>query len=496
MKKLHSGEELLVPNWNRHLSPLILLLGFSLASALALPYAGGWNDGSRLASVESLVDRHTWKIDDSIFVRVPQSIPIEQSPYPPGPMGNLLRGAGTLDKLQIHGNYYSDKSPVPAVFMAGAYQLLQLMTGLKADRETHWFCWLLTLATSGLAYGIAVMSVERMGRALRLDWQTRILLCLSFAVGTVSLTYSRQVNNHILLLGVAMPLFAELAWLSRGVFYHTAGRLILLGILGGLAYTIDLGAGPFLTGLTGIAILLRCQSLRSIWIYGGMALPWVLLHHGLNYFIGGMWSPANSNPEYLNWPGSPFTLQTMTGGWHHSSFGKFLLYSLDLLVGKKGFLLHNLPLLTLLAFAMSRRSVQGIRIREGIECWIALGWSVSVWLVYAICSTNSSGFCCSIRWFVPLLAPGFFLLAVLVREKPIFRWHLLVLTGWGLLLGIPMTWNGPWFGQLQPGYWFIVGGALASWISLMAILGNSIRKTDQTSVFKRELSKQSVALLR
>ena len=35
----------------------------------ARPYAGSWNDGSRLAAVESLVDYHTWAIDDSIFVR-------------------------------------------------------------------------------------------------------------------------------------------------------------------------------------------------------------------------------------------------------------------------------------------------------------------------------------------------------------------------------------------------------------------------------------------
>src|SRR5687767_12101081 len=48
-----------------------VLLGASLIALVsARPYAGGWNDGSRLATVESLVDRHTLAIDDSMFVNV------------------------------------------------------------------------------------------------------------------------------------------------------------------------------------------------------------------------------------------------------------------------------------------------------------------------------------------------------------------------------------------------------------------------------------------
>ena len=31
---------------------------------------GSWNDGSRLAAIESLVERGTWQIDDSFFVQL------------------------------------------------------------------------------------------------------------------------------------------------------------------------------------------------------------------------------------------------------------------------------------------------------------------------------------------------------------------------------------------------------------------------------------------
>ena len=44
----------------------------AIALVSARDYAGGWNDGSRLATVESLVDYHTLAIDKSIYVDVPR----------------------------------------------------------------------------------------------------------------------------------------------------------------------------------------------------------------------------------------------------------------------------------------------------------------------------------------------------------------------------------------------------------------------------------------
>ena len=42
----------------------------AIAIVSARDLAGGWNDGSRLATVESLVDYHTLAIDDSAFVKI------------------------------------------------------------------------------------------------------------------------------------------------------------------------------------------------------------------------------------------------------------------------------------------------------------------------------------------------------------------------------------------------------------------------------------------
>src|SRR5262245_31594835 len=82
-------------------------------------HAGGWNDGSRLATVECLVDYHTWAIDQSVF--------LTPKPYQPGTCPN-----GTLDRMLIDGNYYSDKSPVPALLMAGPYTIWRYFGGPSA----------------------------------------------------------------------------------------------------------------------------------------------------------------------------------------------------------------------------------------------------------------------------------------------------------------------------------------------------------------------------
>ena len=58
-------------------------------------------------------------------------------------------------------------------------------------------------------------------------------------------------------------------------------------------------------------------------------------------------------------------------------------------------------------------------------------WGLGVWLVYAALSNNYGGVCCTIRWFVPLLAPAYFWLALLLRDLPQYRIDFVVLSGVG-----------------------------------------------------------------
>jgi hypothetical protein len=422
---------------------LVILAAAIVAVVGAQPFAGGWNDGSRLAAVEALGERGTFVIDDSVFVRVPPDGPL---PYPAN-RPDLLT-LGTRDKLFIDGHFYSDKSPVPSVLMAGLYRVWLALGGPRAAERPDWFAWFLTVATSGVAYVFAVWCVGRLVARLGFSDRLRFLFVLAFAAATVAPAYSRHVNSHVVLLAVAAALCLALARRNRPV---------LVGTLAGFGYTLDLGLGPALL----VALLPYCVVVyrwRSLLVLLA-ATPWLVAHHALNYAVGGTLMPANAVAEHLRWPGSPFDAHTMTGGWKHTP-GAFALYAGDLLFGKKGFFFHNLPLLLApAAVALAWRD----RRAERPAVAFAVGWALLGGFAYAATSTNLSGQCCSVRWFVPLLAPGFWVVGLLLRDHPRYRRDFAWLAGCGAALGALMWWAGPWAAKMPVGYWVIVAVALAGW---------------------------------
>lgn len=435
-----------------------ILPGMALLIAFGTPASvGSWNDGSRLAAVESLVERGTWTIDDSIFVQPPKPGSGLPSPYVEGDP-NATRG--TLDKLWIGGHYYSDKSPVPTVLLAGFYAVLRNLEFPRAEDNPTRFCWVLSVVPMGLSFLLAVGCIWGLGLPLGLPDGLRMLLTVSFAFATMAGAYSLSLNNHMMLLGVSCWIWLELAWLTRGAEHATSGRLLRLGVLSGFAYSIDLGAGPPIAAFTLFVVLWRIRSTRLIATFVLAALPCFLLHHGIGYWLGGTLKPMNAVPEYLNWPGSPHNLANMSGVWAHEGPVDLGLYALDLLWGKKGFLLHNLPLLVLIPGLIP---LIGCRHERG-EVLAAVLMCLGVWAMYSVGSSNRGGACLSIRWFLPLLAPGFFLLALALREWPALRRDLTFLTlGGSVLVGLMIV-AGPWTLRMVPGYWGVVLLTAAVWV--------------------------------
>jgi hypothetical protein len=297
-------------------------------------------------------------------------------------------------------------------------------------------------------------------------------LALSLALATVAIAYVRHVNDHIMLLGAATVLTFLLAQLAKsspeeGAAARAKGpRLALAGSFAGLAYTIDQGAGPPLV-LAAAAVVAYRTRLRwsALAVFGVAALPWLAAHHAINYAIGGTFKPIGSVPEYFDWPGSPFNADNMTGVWRHESLRDLILYGLGLLFSPRwGFFWHNLPLLLLLpgAFVLWRR-----RPAEWPEAAALGGWCLATWLLYAGLSVNHSGDCCSVRWFAPLLAGVYFLLAVLVRDEPRYHLGFLALSAIGLPLGAMMWAAGPWLEPSAPAFRVLQAAGAAFWIGWM-----------------------------
>ena len=421
-------------------SRTLFFAAVAVAAAGATSDAGSWNDAGRLATVESLVDRHTWRMDESIFL------------------------PRTLDRAYIGGHFYSHRSPVPALGLAAIYQVAQWITGLRAAENPSTFCYTMALFSSGLAYVIAVLSVERLTALTDVPRATRWPLTWSFAFGTLALTYSRAVNDHILLLGIFGLLFGVLTrCASHGWTAASGSQLAALGTLIGIGYSIDLGIGPVLVAcvLGYLGAVLRPVHRASTVIVA--AVPWIALHHGLTYMIGGTLRPLGAIAEYMtNWPGSPFTVDNLTGlGWAHGSAAGFSIYAMGLLVGFKGFLVHN-PMLFVVIPALlfgwcAPRHGRGL-------VWCSLALIGGTWLMYAINSNNYAGETISIRWFLPLLVPAYYLLILAAKQRPDLRTDLVIVGAWSIVLGMLLWRRGPWVSSIGPRLWVVNTCALASWM--------------------------------
>ncbi|HWB13679.1 MAG TPA: hypothetical protein VG826_30920 [Pirellulales bacterium] len=445
-----------------------------VALVSARDYAGGWNDGSRLATVESLVDRHSLAIDDSIFVRSPATADAP-NPYTPG--DEALRTQGTKDKLLIRGRFYSDKSPLPAFGLAAWYKLLQATTGLVARDQPRLFCYWMVVLSSGLAYVVTVWSVWRLALRRGLPLAVCGLVAGSIALATVALPYARNVNNHVLLLAVVALLMLALDRLAATTIEPGGGSATAAsaaaGTLAALGYSFDLGLGPVLLVCTAALVAWRTRKPAALGCFLLAALPWLAAHHVVNYSTGGTLGPANSVPEYLAWPGSPFSTRNMTGGWGHQTVGHFPVYAAALLLGKHGFVGYNLPLwLAVGGFVVLVRR----RKPESPEIVFAAALAGGSWLLYAALSNNYSGPSCSIRWFVPLLAPAYYLLILLLRERPALVRDLAVLSAAGAVLGAVLWWRGPWEGKVPLALWPMNAVAMIAW-SLVGLKRRAANRT-------------------
>jgi len=411
-----------------------------VAAVGARPYAGGWNDGSRLAAVESLVDRGTLAIDDSVFL------------------------AATQDKLFVRGHFYSHHPAVPSLLLAAVYEPLTWLGVPRPGDRPDVFAWAVTVLLSGVGYAVAVGCLAALGRRVGLTPGVRLLWLAAFALATFAPTYTRHANAHAAQLGVVAAMCLVMLRLSRESPGTAVPGLLILGTLAGLGFNLDFGTGPPLVAFAFLAVAWRYRRVGPVAVFALGVLPWVVAGLGVNYAVSGKLLPMAMYGEFFDWPGSPFTAANLTGYQRHGPLSQ-ALYAGGMLVGKHGFWNHNLPLL------LGAAGTWGVLLRSfpgRAELVALLGWCVAGWAAYAVLSNNMGGQCCSVRWFVPFLAPGFWLLAEILRQRPGLVPDFAALSGWGAVLAAVMWANGPWIDRMVPGMWFVVGAALLTWGAVAA----------------------------
>lgn len=439
---------------------LMFLGTFVVGGLLSHPFAGSWNDGSRLASVESLAERGTWTLDESMFVFPNGPKPGMPNPY--DPQSEVLAKRGTLDLMQINGRFYSDKSPLPSLALAGVWRVFRWFGASEAQLDPALFCRTMNLLGGAFPLALGAVAVWILSLRLGGDISQSLWIFLGGVVSGLPLAYSGFVNNHIMVWAECAWLFVFLDGVSRSDSVSSIGQLILAGICLGMAYATDSGIGPALFVAVGVWTIWNPGAWwqPGNWFKRGLGLalggaPFVLAHHVLGFQIAGTWGPINANPAFFQWPGCPFTPESLTGGFKHPHLGKFLLYTGDMLFGKKGFLFHTgvglLGVLVLLQLV----STPSKNLPVGMRMVSAVAFVLGV-LVYALGSNNQSGLCRSVRWFVPLGIPLWYVASSLVIEGG-WKYRVYALSVViGLWVAIWGACWGPWEGSVLPGYWVSV----------------------------------------
>jgi hypothetical protein len=364
------------------------------------------NDASRLASIDSLVERGTWAIDESRFL--------------------------TVDKIKVGDHFYSDKPPLLSYAGAGLYSILHQALGLTlqpdgcdAQRsptrcrtiletsEADWAYFLLTLLLVSSPATLILVLIYRLARSRGFSNFSSLLFITVLGLGTAMWPYSTVFTNHVPAAAAALVGLYVLLTHNRS----TRGQLMLIGFSSALAAAIDPSTGIFAVGYFLLCVR-RSRSL-ALWFVVGAIVP-VAITLALNYPITGTVLLPQMVTAGYNYPGSEFA-PTVAGNQRAADVPSYVY---NLLIGQRGvFLFFPIVAWYLLATVRAARSIEPTVSRSAR---MVLACSLIYFLYFALYTDNYGGYAFSPRWLlnpVPLLA------VFAVADPSVYRprWPMIIL---------------------------------------------------------------------
>lgn len=359
------------------------ILGLIVIGLLTtIPRVRSWSDASRMATVQSLVERGTFIIEESDFIF-------------------------TEDKVYIKGHFYSDKSPMSALLGAAVYWPLYHL-GLRLDTGMNLTVWIIILLTVKLPWLLGVIAFgESLKHAGQSD-RNRIYIMLSLGVASLFLPFSSAFNNN-----VQAAAMIAIGWFFLMRALHPSesgparrGDLFGAGLFLSMAGVTDVPSAIFYVGF--FALLLASPRARGRILY--YLLPMavtVLPTFWITWSISGSILPFDIHKEYFDYPGSPWLERGKLSGVAVNPLSFMMVYGPALLFGPKGFILYNPLLLLAIPRLVREMARRGPFWREAIV--VAAG-SVILIGYYVLYSSNFGGWSYGIRWFLPVLPPVYFFL--------------------------------------------------------------------------------------
>jgi len=356
------------------------------------PRVASWNDASRMATVQSLVEEHSFIIDKSVFVR-------------------------TGDKVKINGHFYSDKVPMPAVIGAIVYLPLYY-SGLKLGYGRNVAYCLITLLTVKLFWLLGLAAFYQVLGFTRISERHRLWLTFALGIASLYFTWSATFNNHIL---AASFLVIGFYFMLRARRRESVARDLFCGAFFlSLAGTGDIPMAAFYVGFA-FYVLFNPRLRGKVIFYVLPLLLTALPALFFNYHIHGSVMPVTIYKPYWEYPGTGIN---KPAGTNVNQPLLFLYFTLTYLFGPKGFIVYN-PLL-LLALPCIVGEIKNKRPFRWEALVIGIA-SLTIMLYYFTMTNNYGGWCYSIRWFVGMLPLLFFFMYSFFENFSVVRCRIFLL---------------------------------------------------------------------
>ena len=356
---------------NRNHYIKLFLIFFLLFALLTKPTVSSWNDQSRMAQIQSIVEHQTLIIDQSMF-------------------------SSTGDKYFFNNHFYSDKPPLLAIYASPIYFILKSV-GLSFEQNTRWVCYLIVLFSMGSLSALSLTIFRKILKDFSPasdQWADVVTIVAGSA--TMILPYSLVFNNHIasgalLILGLYYILYSRKTDKPRYAMYS--------GLFVSLAGSIDINCFLF---IPFALILLSRTSIRSGLIFTLSCISIVSLYLFLNLQTSGSLMPPAVNEPLWNYPGAAFSKENLSGLAKHKNVGAVLFYAFHMLVGNRGLILHS-PILLFSALGIFTAYRKNIKLQYK-SIYIYLLLAVVLYIgIYLIWTTNYSGWAFGVRWFVSII---------------------------------------------------------------------------------------------
>jgi len=356
-----------------------------LIIALLTKFHGLENDYSRLATVESIIERNTFVLDNSSIMP-------------------------NVDKVYINGNFYSDKPPMLSILASGVYFIMKNLFNISFSSQPKLAYYLITLLFIGVLSSLTIVFFYKSLKYIKIDEKYKLILSFTLLLATLILPYSLVFNNHIV---AASLLFISFYFLLKLKFEKEEAKYFLIsGLCASLASTIDLVSGGIFLIIFTI-YLLRLKNKLKYLFFLGVVLP-ITLHLIINISITGDIIPANLHPEYFDYPGSQFNEENLSGFINHQSIKDMFVYGFNMLLGKDGIFLYNPLLLLSLLIIFNIINKKHIFWKEAVS--ITLG-TVIILGYYIIFSNNYGGRAYGIRWFITFIPLLFYFCSFIFTKK-------------------------------------------------------------------------------